>query len=74
MSFFILVGLRIAFSIPADLNANWIFKIMDNEKLLSAFEGVRKFMLCAIGIPLLIIFAPCYLLMWGPVVAIFHTL
>jgi hypothetical protein len=72
MSFFILVGLRFAFSVPADLNANWIFKIMDKRKLEMAYGGAHKFMLCAVMIPLLVIFVPCYLLIWGPGFVFLH--
>jgi hypothetical protein len=74
MSFFILVGLRFTFSVPADLNANWMFKIMDKQILELAFGGVHKVMLFAIMIPLLIIFVPCYLMIWDPrVVCLYIT-
>jgi hypothetical protein len=74
LSFFILVGFRYAFSVPADLNANWIFKIIDRRKLPEAFEGTHKFMLCAIYFPLLFIFAPCYFLLWDVWLAVSHIL
>lgn len=74
MSFFILVGLRFAFSIPADLNANWIFRIIDKQQLERYYRGVYKFMLGAINIPLLIIFAPCYLMAWGPRLVVCHII
>jgi hypothetical protein len=73
MSFFVLVGLRFSFSVPADLNANWIFKTIEKRKLETAYGGVHKFMLCAIFIPLLVIFAPCYLMIWNPALVFLHT-
>jgi hypothetical protein len=74
LSFFILAGLRFTFTIPADLNANWIFKITDRQRLVRAFGGVYKFMLCAVFIPLLIIFPPCYLMFWDPIRVLYHMI
>ena len=73
MSFFILMGLRFAFSIPADLNANWIFKITDKQKLEEACGGAKKFMWCAIHMPLLLVFVPCYLMIWSPYFVLLHV-
>jgi hypothetical protein len=64
MSFFILVGLRFIFTVPADLHANWVFKTIDKSLLKKSFIGVYKFMIAAVLIPLLIVFTPCYLTIW----------
>jgi hypothetical protein len=72
MFFFILVGLRFIFTVPADLQANWVFKIIDKHFLKRSFVGIHKFMLTAIIIPLLVIFAPCYLMIWPPAVVLGH--
>lgn len=61
VSFFILVGLRFAFSVPADLNANWIFKIINKQKLEKSYGGIQTFMFGAANVPLLLVFAPYYL-------------
>lgn len=73
MSFFILVGLRFAFTVPADLNANWVFKIMGKTRLEMAYRGVHKFMICAAIAPLLIMFVPGYLMIWDPGAVLLHT-
>jgi hypothetical protein len=72
MSFFILVGLRFIFTVPADLQANWVFKIIDKHLLERSFSGVHKFMLAAVLIPLLVVFAPCYLVIWPPRMVLGH--
>jgi hypothetical protein len=72
MSFFILVGLRFAFSVPADLNANWVFRIMDKRRLEMAYGGAHKFMLCAVLIPLLVLFIPGYLMIWNLGLVLLH--
>jgi hypothetical protein len=72
MSFFLLIGLRHAFSVPADLNANWVFKVIDKPRLERAHGGAHKFMVCAVNIPFLIIFVPFYLMIWGPRLVFLH--
>ena len=64
LSFFLLIGLRFVFTVPADLNANWVFKTIDEQILKMSYGGVRKFMLAAVMTPLLLLFGPCYLLVW----------
>jgi hypothetical protein len=71
-SFFMLVGLRFAFSIPADLNANWVFKMIGKNQQDAAFGGAYKFLLCAFYIPLLLIFVPFYLTIWEPRLVALH--
>jgi hypothetical protein len=61
MSYAILVGLRFAFSVPADLNANWLFKTINKRKLEMSYGGIQVFMFCAANIPLLLVFVPFYL-------------
>ena len=72
MSLFILAGLWFAFSVPADLDANWIFVTTDKKRLDGAYAGVYKFMVCALYFPLLIIFFPCYLMIWNPFMVFRH--
>jgi hypothetical protein len=64
ISFFILVGLRFIFTVPADLNANWVFKTIGVHLLKRSVAGVRKFMIGAVLIPLLVVFTPWYLVIW----------
>jgi hypothetical protein len=73
-SFFILVGLRFVFSVPADLSANWIFKIIDKRKLETSRGGIHKFMLCVVYIPLLMLFTPFYLMIWDVQAVASHVL
>jgi len=74
MSFFILVGLRFIFTVPADLHANWIFKITEKQGLGKVYGGVFKFMLCAIFIPLLIVFTPYYMMIWDFRMVVAHII
>lgn len=73
ISFFTLAGLRFAFSIPADLKANWLFQLTDKIDLERAYRGVRRLMVCAIAIPLAALFVPCCLLLLGPRMTALYT-
>ncbi len=55
LSFFLLVGMRVSFAIPVDLEANWLFRIAPIQRIRSGYKGVRKFLIGALIIPLFIL-------------------
>jgi hypothetical protein len=63
MSFVVLVGMRIVFTIPVDLHANWLFVLTLENGGSKSCSGVRKLMLCAI-IVFLAGLTPLYLFLW----------
>jgi hypothetical protein len=74
LSFLILVGLRYVFSVPADLDANWIFKITGKQRLGMSYRGVQTFMFCAANIPLLVVFVPYYVFVLDSRLVAMHVL
>ena len=74
LSFLILVGLRYAFSVPAGLDANWIFKTTGKQKLQMSYRGVQTFMFCAANLPLLVVFVPCYIFVLDSGSLVMHVL
>ena len=64
LSFFLLSGMRIVFTIPAELRANWVFQIAEDENRLDCFAGVRKVMIVRAAL-LLVSFFPVYAYLWG---------
>ena len=64
LSFFLLSGMRIVFTIPAELRANWVFQIAEDEKRLDCWEGVRKVMIVRAMLLLVVLF-PIYAVLWG---------
>lgn len=65
MSFFLLSGMRMIFTLPAELRANWIFRLTENEEGTKCLTGVRKAMV-AFGIaPLFSLLFPVYAVLWG---------
>jgi hypothetical protein len=74
MSFFILLGFRVVFSIPSDLRANWMFKLADGNRVPECLRGVRKAMFFLGIVPLLVTLLPLYIYWWGWQNASLHTI
>jgi hypothetical protein len=72
MSFFVLLGLRVAFSIPTHLGANWMFRLTDGDDLSGSLSGVRKAMVLIGVLPLLAVLFPVYLGLWGWQISCVH--
>lgn len=65
LSFFVLLGMRVLFTMPVELNANWIFRLTENGRPAEYLSGARKLMV-AVGIaPLALGTFPIYGLLWG---------
>jgi len=65
VSFFTLVGMRAAFGFPAELPANWIFQITDENNGKECLSGVRKAMIALAVIPLFGVTLIVYSVLWG---------
>jgi hypothetical protein len=70
VSFFTLVGMRVAFSFPAELPANWIFQITDENNGKMCLSGVRKAMIALAIVPLFALVLVVYSALWGFVVSL----
>lgn len=64
LSFFLLSGMRVAFSMPAELRANWAFQIAEDKDWLDCCAGARKAMTAA-AVLLLFALLPFYAVLWG---------
>jgi hypothetical protein len=73
LSFCIIVGIRLAFEIPSDLRANWIFALWIDAEVLQTRHLARKILLTFSLVPL----APiCFIsspILWGFAAALLHT-
>ncbi len=69
--FCLVAGLRFVFAMPAELRANWMFRVVWAGQPGRYFSGVRRavFLLAMI---LLLALAPLHALMWGWQVAVVH--
>jgi hypothetical protein len=75
LPFFLLLGMRVLFTFPVELGANWLFRLVDEEgDPVSALCAVRKLMIVAGIVPVCIASLPMYGLLWGWRIAFWHVL
>jgi hypothetical protein len=72
LAFFILLGMRHVFAVPAELRANWVFQVSDRGEARRCLAGVRKAMLVLGVIPLFALLLPLHVLFWGWQTALLH--
>jgi hypothetical protein len=65
LSLFLLLGLRHAFSVPAELRANWIFQLSATSDPREYREGIRKAVLITGILPLFGLLLPLHVILWG---------
>lgn len=64
VSFFTLVGMRAAFGFPAELRANWIFQITEEDSGRICMAGARKAMIALVIVPIFASTLIVYALLW----------
>lgn len=74
LCFFLLVGIRFAFTIPAELRANWVFRLADTQQGSGHLAGARKALVLFGAIPTLLILFPTQGVLWGWKIAALHLL
>jgi hypothetical protein len=62
--FFLLVGLRVSFSIPVEVRANWLFRLTDPCCRAAYLAATRKTLLLFAVAPVVAIAAPIYMAVW----------
>lgn len=72
LPFFLLSGMRFVFTLPAEIRANWIFRLTESERSHLYFSGVRKTML--LGVLPCGLLLPSYALLLGWTTALVHLL
>jgi hypothetical protein len=64
LAFFLLVGMRVCFAIPVDLDANWLFRLCPKQRIKAQHRGVRKFLVGGLILPLFVLSGLFYLMIW----------
>jgi hypothetical protein len=72
LPFFALVGLRLAAVYPAEIGANWICRLTEAAGSSDYAAGVRRAALRTAVLPLLVLLAVPYAVLWGPALAAAH--
>jgi hypothetical protein len=74
MLFFVLVGMRVVFAIPAEPKANWALRLREPADHTIAVDGVRNAMLLSTVVPIVMLAALSAVWLWGVAVAAVHTI
>ena len=74
LSFFILCGMRHVFAVPAELRANWLFRVSDRGEARRCLAGVKKAMMVFGVLPLFALLLPLHVILWGWRMALLHIL
>jgi len=72
--FFVVIALRVSFSIPVELRANWLFRLTDSFAGGAYLDATRKALLLFALAPVTAIAAPVYLALWPWPRALGHIL
>jgi hypothetical protein len=62
--FFLVIGLRVSFSIPIEVRANWLFRLTDPNGRGAYLDATRKTLLLFAVAPVVAIAAPIYMAVW----------
>ncbi len=73
LSFCIIIGIRLAFEIPSDLRANWVFALWIDPDALQTRPIARKVLLTFSLAPLIPVCFPSSAILWGVDTALLHT-
>jgi hypothetical protein len=73
LSFFSLVGMRVAMAIPVEPKANWAVRLSEPRRRGAAIDGVRRAMIVVGVLPSVLLAAFGAALLWGMKVAALHT-
>jgi len=69
----LLAGMRVLFTLPVELRANWLFRTTAPERDAILARASRKLMLCVGILPMAILPLPLYVMAWGWPAALAHT-
>lgn len=67
-----IVGVRVVFSVPIDLRANWIFRMMQLPGGCDCLRARRRTLVVLALTPCLLVFAAIFLLLWPWTLAVGH--
>jgi hypothetical protein len=65
LAYFLICGLRFVFDLPAELNANWVHKVILDGELHASATVARKIIMTFILPWVLVVCLPLYLYSWG---------
>jgi hypothetical protein len=73
LPFFLLLGMRMLFTFPVELGANWLFRLTDEDNPSTPLRAVRKLMVVAGIVPVCAAALPMYAVLWGWQIGLRHV-
>jgi hypothetical protein len=73
LAYFLILGLRCAFDVPASLRANWLFRLTVNPETRACAPLARKVTWVFLVPAVLLICFPLYAYFWGWRISLIHT-
>jgi len=73
LAFFTVVGVRLAFEVPSELRANWLFALWVDAEKTETRAVARKILFGFSLVPLLPLCLASSWVLWGPQIAALHT-
>jgi len=70
LSFLIIIGLRVVFEMPAELRANWVFRVHEGGNRPILLRGMERFVFCLGVLPILILTLPLEIRVFGSVTGV----
>ena len=73
LAYFLILGLRCAFDVPANFRANWLFRLTVNPETRECATLARKVIFMFLAPALILICFPLYARFWGWRISLMHT-
>lgn len=73
LGYFLLVGIRFGFDVPAQIQSNWTFRFLLANDARDCRALVRRLMVASVSLLILPAALPIYLHFWGWKIALLHT-
>jgi len=73
LAFILLVGMRVCFSIPVELDANWLFRLSPQQKTKGQHRGVRISLIGGLILPLFLVSGLFYFKVWDCYMVSLHV-
>lgn len=73
LAFVLLAGMKVSFTIPVDMEANWLFRLSPEQRIKRQLRGCRLFLINVFLFPLFIVSGIFYLSIWDWQKVLLHS-
>ncbi len=73
LAFILLAGMKVSFTVPVDLEANWLFRLSPEQRIKRQLRACRMFLICVFLFPLFMVSGLSYLFIWDWPKVLWHS-